>query len=477
MVEDGIEKRGNIYYIRRRVPACYRAVEPRIEINTSLRTDSLTEARSRLAILWRTFVRDWDAQVLGRDAPGSREAFDGAMGLLRDLNLPYQRVDRLATGPLEDLVLRLEKIADRSAGSPAVPAALGGLDLPMTLVSEMPREYERVRADHVAAKNGRQLREWRNKYIRASSAFIECVGDKPMPEVTTQDGRAYRRHWETKRDRDKIETTYVNKQITYMKQMVDAFYSDLGLMQADYENPFVGLSLEKTGAEARRTPGSKMALPVPWITEVLLNREKTAELDPQARDIAIVCAETGAREAEVFDLPPDDIVLEHPIPHLRLDIIDEGEHRRELKNLGSKRLVPLLGHGLDAMRRNPQGFPNYRGNAGFYAIINNYFRNRDLFPSLVEGARRKPSIGGLRHAFEDRMKWAHIENEERALLMGHSLKSLRGRPVYGAQVELRLRALLLEMIALPTPTWSPRCHDELSCEINRILEEHGFRRN
>lgn len=61
--------------------------------------------------------------------------------------------------------------------------------------------------------------------------------------------------------------------------------------------------------------------------------------------------------------------------------------------------------------------------------------------------------------------------------MGHSLAALRGRPVYGGEMSLQLRALLAEKVALPTATWTPRSHEVLDVEINRVLEVAGYRRS
>lgn len=86
------------------------------------------------------------------------------------------------------------------------------------------------------------------------------------------------------------------------------------------------------------------------------------------------------------------------------------------------------------------------------------------------------TIKGLRHAFETRLRYAGVENQERAQLMGHSLQKLRGREVYGEETELQIRALFAEMIALPMSGWAPRSHDELNKIIDEILEAKGFRR-
>ena len=386
------------------------------------------------------------------------------------------RSDSRLDPSIRDLLKRLEHLTqDRSLPLSSDPDQ-GCTKLPSILVSVMPAHHERIRADWVSAKNARQLRGWRNKYIRATEAFIGTASDKFMSAITPQDARAYRSHCDTKRTSDGLTTQYVDKQINCMAQLVDAFYKDAGLFPADYTNPFAGLALEKHGIELRQEDGRKLALPAAWIRDVLLDPASMSELNDEARDVTIVRAETGARIAEVVDLSPDDIVLHHETPHLRLPMIEDGVHKRELKNVASKRQIPLLGYALEAMRRHPAGFPRYRGKGTYYAAVSKYLREQKLFPDPPEGADRNYSIGGTRHTYEDRMLQAGIPNEERALLMGHSLKTLRGRPVYGGGAELRLRALLAEKVAFPTLTWKPRSHVELDAEIDRLLATAGFRR-
>jgi integrase len=475
-VVGGIERRGRVYHLRLRTPARFRRVEPRLEVTLSLRTDSLIEARARHALAHQALHRAWETRLRGQDAPTPRAAWAESTTVLVGRIDPQLRVEHQIGAPVQDLLARLERLAERVEEPVPPPALPGGAHLPRILVSEMPAHHERVRADRVSAKNPRQMREWRNKYLRATEAFVAAVGDKPVAEVTAADARAYRIHWEKKRTADGITTEYVNKQIGYMKQLVDSYCKDAGLLPADYTNAFGGLALEKLGTELRQEEGRKLALPAAWIRDVLLDPARTAGLNAEARDIAVVCAETGARAAEIVDLSPEDIVIDHEIPHLRILIVEEGEHRRELKNTSSKRPIPLLGHALNAMRRHPSGFPRYRGKATYSNAINKYLREGKLFPPPPKGSDRAHSIGGARHAYEDRMKHAGISNEERAVMMGHSLKALRGRPVYGAITELRIRALLAEKAAFPTPTWTPRPHEELDAEVDRLLTTAGFRR-
>ena len=301
----------------------------------SLRTDSLIEARARHTLTYRALHQAWEARLRGQVGPAPCFPWEGRAHPTDDVE-SVSRADFPPDPAIRILLELLEKIVEGRL-SPGGAAPLGHGKLPRLLVSEMPAVNERIRADRIAAKNGRQLREWRNKYLRATEAFITVVGNRFMAEITSQVAQAYRTYWDRKRETDQLTTQYVNKQIAYMAQLVDSFYKDAELLPTDYNNPFSGLALERLGSEIRQEEGRKLTLPAAWIRDVLLNPACMAGLNDEARDIAIVCAETGARITEVVDLSPDDIDIGHEIPHLRLLMVEEGEHRRELKNVASTR--------------------------------------------------------------------------------------------------------------------------------------------
>ncbi|MGR3455531.1 DUF6538 domain-containing protein [Pseudooceanicola sp.] len=56
---DGVERRGNVYYLRWRVPAEFRAVETRAEINQSLKTRDLEEARALVLVKKKALRKVW----------------------------------------------------------------------------------------------------------------------------------------------------------------------------------------------------------------------------------------------------------------------------------------------------------------------------------------------------------------------------------------------------------------------------------
>ena len=179
-------------------------------------------------------------------------------------------------------------------------------------------------------------------------------------------------------------------------------------------------------------------------------------LNQEASDIAIIAPICGCRATEIYDLPEEDIHLDDSIPHIMLRVVLEGEGKRELKRQSTSRAVVLQGPALEAMRRHPRGFIRYRGKAAFSGDVNNFLRDNNLFPPLPEGKTGRYVISGLRHSFEDRMDAAQMSNEERAQLMGHAISKLIGRPVYGAEMELPLRALLQELVGIEGDDWKPR---------------------
>lgn len=123
------------------------------------------------------------------------EAFEAAVALLDDIELPYVPIQGLLAGPLEDLVKRIEKLADIPADSPAIPAALGVCDVPHVKIRDMPAIMEERWKHKLKGKHRDQKRQWRNRYKHAARIFTEVVSNKNMQEITEDDARRYHSHW------------------------------------------------------------------------------------------------------------------------------------------------------------------------------------------------------------------------------------------------------------------------------------------
>lgn len=301
------------------------------------------------------------------------------------------------------------------------------------------------------------------------------IGKRTILTISEQDATDYTAHWKTLSESGKVTTNYANKQIRYVRQMIDTHLDDIRMPDSKRINVFEKKRVKKLAYDPEDDERKKLPLPETWIRNRLIKDRVLEALEQEASDIAIISAIGGSRASEIYDVPAADIHLDHPIPHIRFRIVLDGPERRELKSKASIRTLVLQGPALAAMRRHPTGFPGHRGKAKFSGTVNKFLRENGLFPPVPEGVDGHYVISGTRHSFEDRMKAAKIDNEERAFLMGHSIGRVRGRPVYGSELELPIRALLQEMVAIEGDDWSPRPIAELWAEIDRLLEEKGHR--
>jgi integrase len=470
---DYLDLRGKTYYLRMRVPAEFADVEPLNEINRSLKTRDKVHAKAQCAITRAALFTEWRARRAGK-AADNRAIFDASIELLKGWGMSFSPMEDLLVGPVDELLSRIEAIAKLDPNSPAVPAALGAIELPDTTLEKMAERMPLLMEAEIQAKNARQRREWLGNYKRAAKDFAAHIGTRTILTISEQDAADYEDFWKKRAKTGEVTTNYANKQVRYVRQMIDAHFDDIRLPKSKRINVFKGMRVEKLPHEDD-DERKKLAMPERWIRDRLVRDRILEGLDQEASDIAIIAAICGCRASEVYDLPEADIHLDHPIPHLMLRVVQDGPYRRQLKGPSSKRTVVLLGAALEAMLRHPQGFTKYRGKATYSGKVNGFLRDNDLFPPIPKGKDGRYVISGTRHSFEDRMIKARIPNEERAYLMGHSIGRVRGRPVYGSDLDIRVRALLQEMITFETQDWKPRPVDQLWEEIDRLFEADGYR--
>lgn len=471
---DSVERRGNVFYLRWRVPAKFRSVEHRAEINQSLKTQDPVEARGLAVLKKKALQNVWRAKLLNKDSGPSFEAFSASVVLLEELQLPYIPIEGLLSGPLEELVSRIEKLADVPEDSPAIPAAMGVCNVPHIRILEMPEVIETRLQHKVSTKNADQLRQWRNRYKHAARIFSEVVSNKHVHEITEDDARRYYEHWQDRVNSGGISDDQAIKRVRYLRQMIDEYHKLAGTLPSRIFSPMAGFKIEVMPKKNKSSnQGGKPTLPKSWVKHCVQGKLTSGIKTDERIDAGIVIAETGCRQTEIIHIPPQDIILDHPIPHLRIRYVEEDEHVRDIKNRASIRLVPLLGAAFDAMRRNPKGFSRYRSKGSFSEDINNFLRQNNLFPTRPEG-HKAFTFGGVRHTYEERGVGARMSNEERAFLLGHSVGKLRGRSVYGDGPELKLRALYAELLAHPTDTWQPRPKEEIWQLIEAELEDENI---
>lgn len=245
-----------------------------------------------------------------------------------------------------------------------------------------------------------QLRIWSNGRRRAVERFTEVAGDKPVTQVTRDDGIKYTEWWRTRVVTGEAEAKTANKDIGQLSRMLKDISTRKNLNLPDI---FKDLRLK---GEIDR---SRLPYETDFIQKRLLAEGALDGLNEDARLVLYVVADSGLRPTEVVNLPEKAIVLDAEIPHLK--ILPEG---RRLKTVDSERDIPLVGVGLAAMKHRPKGFPRYRGKSStLSAVLNKYLQENDLRPT------KDHTVYSLRHSFKDRLVAAEAPDSLIDNLMGH----------------------------------------------------------
>lgn len=436
---NGLILRKGTWHIVRRVPSRFHTVEPRRVVSQSLKTDSYQEAQRKSTAVWAQLLSGWEARLDG-NSDDAEKRFKAAQ-LICDRAyhrlLPLQDV---LTLPFEEIVSRIEAIPD-VIDKPAnfeAEALLGLVEPPKMRVSALPAYIEELSTYENRFKSPEQMRLWRNPKKRAVANFIEAVGcDMPVTDIGKSEARKHRALW-LKRINDglaSIETA--NKDFSIISSMIKRYYEEIGA--DDIPRPYADLALKDRFQKKNR----KYEVPVGWIEERLLAEGALDGLHEEARDVLLITLETGCRQSEIFNLPPNAIMLDAEIPHI---LIANEEPVREIKNPYSERKMPLVGLALAAAKRHPDGFPRYRGKSSYGSDINRYLKMQGLLPDGI-------TAGGLRHSWESRMKNAGYHSDDRGEMLEHSVQSIRNREQYGDAMSLARKADIAKSIAFPVPCY------------------------
>ncbi|SIS57272.1 tyrosine-type recombinase/integrase [Phaeovulum vinaykumarii] len=416
-------------YLYKRVPKRYAPVEPRKFVWVSLHTDSLSVARSKEAATWDQLVAAWEAKLAG-DTTDAEQRFAAARELAEARGFRYMRADQVARLPLEELRDRFAQVGGFK-DTPATPdmrdaaALLGAEQPPAITVSTALDLYWTLAKDRTLGKSEDQLRRWKNPRIKAVRNFIAVVGDKPIKDITGDDMLDFRNWWMERLEEEDLTSNSANKDLIHLGDVLKTVnrMKRLGLVL-----PLTDLSF-KEGDARKRPPFS-----VRWIREKLLAPGALDGLNPEARAILLAMINTGCRPSELAALTVNTIKLNHNVPHISIE--PEG---RQVKTKHARRVVPLLGVSLEALRAFPEGFPRYRdSSASLSATINKFLRENDLMES------NDHTLYSLRHSFEDRMLAAGIDDRIRRDILGHRLSRER----YGDGATLEHMHELLQATAL-----------------------------
>jgi integrase len=420
-----IVKRGKTFHLVRRVPRRYQRVAHRGTVWRSLHTDSPTVAQSKADRVWAEMIEAWEARLHG-DSEDAERRFAAAQELAQVRGYRYLNVDRVAQLPDEEFYSRMKAIPAPKGVPDRTEAAalLGTVSEPRITISKSLELYWTLAREKTLGKSEDQLRRWRNPRIKAVRNFMAVVGDKAVDQITRDDMLDFRQYWWERTEDGGVTAGSANKDLIHLGDVLKTLNK---MKRLGLDLPLGELSF-KEGEQKRTPPFSDE-----WITTRLLAPGALDGLNAEARGIFFGMVNTGYRPSEGAALTVKTIRLDCDVPHI--SIKPDG---RQIKSPYARRLIPLLGVSLAAFREHPEGFPRYRANsATLSGTVNKFLRENGLMETPAH------KFYSLRHAFEDRMLAAGIDNRIRCDLFGHRLDRER----YGKGASLDQTAAELARVA------------------------------
>lgn len=421
-----LKRRGKKVSLYKRVPKKYEAIEPRKFFWLSLHTDSMTEAEAKAGTAWEQMLAAWEAKLAG-DTSEAEKRFDASRELAEAKGFRYMHVDQVAKLPTEELLDRIAAISVKGnkVDSKEAAALLGGAKKPVITITRSLELYWDLAREKTFGKSEDQLRKWKNPRKKAVRTFVDVVGDKSIADITGDDMLDFRAWWLDRIENEGLSPGSANKDLIHLGDVLKTVNK---MKRLNLTLPLSDLSF-KEGEQVPRPPFSDT-----WIKEKILAPGVLAGLNTDARCILLAMINTGARPSEIAALTSDQIKLDAKTPHISIEPID-----RQLKSVNARRVIPLCGISLKAMRVRPVGFERYRDSAAsLSATVNKYLRENGLMETP------KHTLYGLRHRFEDRMLEANVDERIRRDLMGHALNRER----YGKGASLEHLQKILQAMAL-----------------------------
>ncbi|HEX4112139.1 MAG TPA: tyrosine-type recombinase/integrase [Stellaceae bacterium] len=432
-MSDFLTRRGGVWHFVRRVPIEFAAFDPRRVVRHStgvkVADDRIGRRAARVALtLSEELECFWKILATGQSGTGLGR-YDEVRRRARSLGYDFIPNGELVALPAEKRLERLESLVARGlvndAGARQV--ILGTAPIAGFSLSRLFDEFEAITQHENIDLSPDQLRIWRNSRRRAVAQFADIVGDKPITELSFDDGMNYVEWWRDRVVDNKASVKTANKDLGQLSRMLKEMSIRRRLNLPEI---FKGLHL--------RGEVDKSRLPYdPAFIQTQLLGSALAGLNEDARFVLYVMIETGLRPSEIVNLRENTILLGASIPYIR--ITADG---RRLKTEHSEREIPLVGVALKVLQRRPAGFPKYHDNAtGLSATVNKYLIENDLRPT------KDHTLYSLRHSFKDRLVAAEAPDSLIDSLMGHKTY----KPKYGKGPPLELKLKYLAQIALRTP--------------------------
>ena len=259
---------------------------------------------------------------------------------------------------------------------------------------------------------------------------IDHLGDRPIDTYSTLDAASFR-DWLVERD---LSPSSISRIFSTVRAVINLTIKENGL---NCINGFAKTFLPTNDKEKRP--------PIPQ--DELRNIQKTClDMSDERRLLIALISDTGMRLSEALGLVWEDVCLDHQYPHVSL----VPHPWRPLKTSGSKRLVPLVGVSLEAIKTmhrqgvsHPFLFKSYtnetkcNGNSAS-AALNKW----------MKGHTEKGVVHSFRHSLRDRLREAGVDREIIDQLGGWSVSNVGES--YGAGHSLGKKYEAMERIVYST---------------------------
>ncbi len=152
------------------------------------------------------------------------------------------------------------------------------------------------------------------------------VGDKPVTELSRNDALDFRAWWQERVLVEGIEIGTANKDVGHINRMLRQIERSRRLGMGPV---FAELRLEG------ETQGQRVAFTAEWVQTRILADGALDALNPEARRILYIMAETGMRLSEICNLTAETIRLDHAVPHVVVRA--DGRRMKTEQSAGSSR--------------------------------------------------------------------------------------------------------------------------------------------
>ena len=222
---DFLTRRNGTWHFVRRVPAEFSEFDKRgiVRHSTKVRVSSDRTGRRAVHVAeWlNSELEDYWAKGAGQLDPVAR-GYDDVRRHARSLGFEYIENGQLLTMSAEKRFERLEAlVAGRLENNATARAALLGTQpRPSFPVSKVFVECEAIIKEEIKKFSPNQLRVWRNSRIRVVKELVDITGDKPVTELTDNDGLDYVEWWRERVLAEEVQAGSANKSMGMLSRML-----------------------------------------------------------------------------------------------------------------------------------------------------------------------------------------------------------------------------------------------------------------